>query len=564
LIERGGPTKGVPTTSEMTAAQADLDDVIFALQANLTRLEQGLSEICELKEKVFKKERELEKAIAQNKAALEEFGRSQKGFNDLVKRNQSADQTILDEREDIQTNEKNRALGLQDIDLKETCDSDIVRSLRAHLTSSQLLIDETMTADQMIQSWSETLRSREGLLQESLKKIKSEQDRLSQEITEGQRTFSELEQAIKERKQQFQDCEAENVALREQKHTLETELDSIGQSYCDLNEDLTERSPVLLKYLGLVNQLSKNAAAMGEMDSKMTKLICQNQFQILDETREKLQSNQESIALLFEEEEKFLKESRDSQSDLRILETGRDLIVAMRWGKWASRGLYQPNASTAPLMLLLFEQYCRQQVPFKQINVDQIADAMKMRDFSRSTCPGSGNGISQFKWATAELNIAKYVAAAAREVGYTAGELRCGGCPIEEICRAGYSLQEMKDSHFTVEEIRSGGWSVHEICSVGYSLKEMKSAGISAGDLRALGYSVMQLKEVCYLVEELRSGGYSLEEIQKAGYSVPKMRRAGVLANELRQLGYTARRLKQVGYTFEELRSAGYDLKSIL
>jgi hypothetical protein len=35
----------------MMAAQADLNDVIFA--GNLTRLKQGLSEICELKEKVL-------------------------------------------------------------------------------------------------------------------------------------------------------------------------------------------------------------------------------------------------------------------------------------------------------------------------------------------------------------------------------------------------------------------------------------------------------------------------------------------------------------------------------
>jgi hypothetical protein len=195
--------------------------------------------------------------------------------------------------------------------------------------------------------------------------------------------------------------------------------------------------------------------------------------------------------------------------------TGRDLIVAMRWGKWASRGLFQPNASTAPVMLLLLEQYCRQQVPFKQIR-ETIIDRT----------------ILKSEGFIAGMNLTGYYAAAAREMGYREEDLRSSGYSKEEIRGAGcvlqvrrrddgprYTATQLRQLGYRAAELRAGGYSMEEIQKAHYSLREIKDCKVPVSDMRLLGYTAMEMKEVGYRARELRAGGYSMEEIRGARYS---------------------------------------------
>jgi hypothetical protein len=50
-----------------------------------------------------------------------------------------------------------------------------------------------------------------------------------------------------------------------------------------------------------------------------------------------------------------------------------DLMTAVRWGVSESGGLYQPSESTAALVLLLFQQHCRQQGGFKPLSREDLA-----------------------------------------------------------------------------------------------------------------------------------------------------------------------------------------------
>jgi hypothetical protein len=93
----------------------------------------------------------------------------------------------------------------------------------------------------------------------------------------------------------------------------------------------------------------------------------------------------------------------------------------MKWGKKMTRELYEPHASTAPLMLLLFQQYCRLQVPLNQFNGSEIGDHQSETstvDLHRSD-------------TLAGLNLVGYVAAAARSglrtEGAEEGGISAGG-----------------------------------------------------------------------------------------------------------------------------------------
>jgi ribosomal protein L13E len=537
-----------------TSSKTKLTHAIYALHANLPRLELSLSEIGELKEKVLKKERELEEAIAENKAALEEvYARSQENLNESDVKGSPAD--VLEPEDDDATERVRRER--KDLETETETETKIYyrgesESAIALLMRAGAAMDEATVADLIIKSSSDDLTKRQAATKEALRVSRLAQDRLRVEIGEDERVLEELQREVEERRQKSRDCEAEKVALSERAVALETELTDLAKKFCELNEQLTgsseeeshailqsirgnaqssssaPRSPLLQKYAVAVNESEQNVAHISRLSLQLIELNLEDDdlCRQVEEVKGRLEPNRESASLMAAREEKLLGEMKACEAEASVLQTtGRDLIVAMRWGKWASRGLCQPSASTAPLMLLLFEQYCRQQVPFKRLDASEMKGVTYLRER-----------------LMAGLDVAEYVASAARDVGYRAGELRSGGYSAKEIYGVGFSLQEMKES----------GICARDLQTLGVTIGQLKDGGYTARELRNVRYIARELREAGYTARELIRGGYSLREIQQEGYTI---REIHLISADFKTLGVTMFALRQAGYTAQELRS---------
>jgi hypothetical protein len=538
-----------------------LTKAIYALQTNLPHLELSLSEIGELKQKVLKKERELEEAIAENKAVLEEiYARSQDDFNELLHGDESDDTDPLEPEDEDEATDKRMGRERNDLETEIETETKIYYQGETESAIALLMragvMDEAMVADMILKSSNDDLIKRQAATEEALRVHRIAQDCLRGEIAEDERVLEELQREVEERRQMFRDCEAEKVALSEKAVALETELADLEKKFCELNEQTTgssveeshallqsirrdpqqtnTRSPILKSFAAVVREFIDSSVQMTELETRMSDPRVEDLCRQEEEAREKLSLDRERVPSLATEEEKLLRETKACEAEASVLQTtARDLIVAMRWGKWASRGLCEPNPSTAPLLLLLFEQYCRQQVPFKRLDAREMSEAPDLS--RRFDCEGR------------VCDVGIYIATAARNFGYSAAELRTGGYSIQEIQQAGYSLREMVACGFTVVDLTALGVTIDQLKGAGCSAAELKEAACSAGQLKEAGYSAAELKR----------GGYSIQEIQQAGYSLREMVASGFSVDEFTSLGITIHRLRRAGFSAADPNRAG-------
>jgi hypothetical protein len=542
--------------NQTPAKELSTSEAIFVLHANLPRLEQSLSEIGELKIQVLKKERELEEAIAQNKAALEKvFGSSPEDFQELLKGKVNGN--MMTSPNDRKEFGKNGEMVPSSFEGRLTTDEECTPKVYFQKdTNSPLAImlarpmDETMVADLLIKPKRDELIKQNILIHEELEKNNIEQNRVLREIAEGERVTKELERGISARKKLFHDFGSERPNLIARKRSLETELNHVGAQYCEMNQAVTgispeesntilqsirddlsstqstdaARSPLLQKFVGVLNELNLIITETTQIDLRITEITSglQQQSRQLEALNEILKSNKQTAPLLARDNVKIMNSLNKWESRSSALEsTGRDLIVAMKWGKWASRGLYEPNVSTAPLILLLFRQYCRQQVPFERLKKQNTTGVPPEIVFLRP--PGA---------IVAGMNLSEYVAIAAKEIGYNGEDLRAAGYSTNEICAScilcvpyeegnplRYSASQLKQVGYRAGELKRGGYSIEEIHRLGYSLEEMKESGVSPEELRSLRYTANQMKQAGYSPSELKRGGYSDKEIRAAGYN---------------------------------------------
>jgi hypothetical protein len=477
------------------------------------RYSQAAERYSQVGEKIFKKEVEVEEAIAQSNEVLKEvYESSQEDFNALMKtgigdhikeegRNMGDDG---ESKDDLDNGEgmaemKTGSDGTEDRVHQRDDSSPIALSLLAELRRPRN--EETVT-DETIQFKRDSLKQRQTSIDRMLEIKKQEQER--------------VRLLIKSEKD-----ETKRTELMTEKQTLEEELERLGQQYYERNRDDTdvslEESHAYLKSRGDNTPYVQAVRKLEQIEDDLSKLSHLRKFQ------PKFRDNQETATSLQNEVNKLAEEKAVCESEERELEKApKDLITAaMKWAKWASYGLYVPDVSTATVVFLLFQQYCRQQVPFKRLEPtekDKYNSAL-----GRLTSPSAPVG----------LNLAMCMATAAREVGYSAGELKQGGHSTEEIHGAGYSLLEMKEGN------------------------------ISAGDLKQLGYPANELKRVGYAAGELKRGGYPIEDINAARYSLPAMKSGGFTANELKLLQYKAPALQEVGYSVRDLMDGNYSAKEI-
>jgi hypothetical protein len=324
-------------------------------------------------------------------------------------------------------------------------------------------------------------------------------------------------------------------------------------------------SPLLQKYVSVAEELTKSESELQALCARMSDLGVESRRVELSALLEKLRGHRESLPLLASDEEKFSRELRECESEIHRLDSTvrGDLVAAMEWGRRESGGLYRPSVCSAPVMLLLFQQFCRQHVPFKAKKKGEMGEAVTVDRLRRFGCTVSG----------------------VNQAGYDAGEARAGGFTVSEmgtwIGYGGYSSEEIGGAGYSLKEMRDGGSAV--LMNLGYTFAQLRQAGFTAKDLyqtrratcswlKSSGYTLAQLKAAGLTANELSVGGaYSVTEILGAGYSLQDLRDAAIPAHEWKRSNYTVSQLRQVGFTLREIGQipekealvAGYSLREI-
>jgi hypothetical protein len=134
--------------------------------------------------------------------------------------------------------------------------------------------------------------------------------------------------------------------------------------------------------------------------------------------REKRRYDQEvRVQLLLEAAKKLRKELKECEADERRLETlAEDLMSAMRWAQSESHGLDRASVTTAPVMLLMFQQFCRQEISAQRLKNRELGELFVTADRLRRWC------------------------------GCTGADLRKAGYNAQEALRGGYSVCELQEA----------------------------------------------------------------------------------------------------------------------
>jgi hypothetical protein len=253
------------------------------------------------------------------------------------------------------------------------------------------------------------------------------------------------------------------------------------------------RSPLIQKYLGVANELRMIATEIADLDLQMSGLDAEDQCRQEDDVREKLRcegdetnplfeeadetQEKESRALisfegdvearmsglgiddecrqvdlvreklrydrdvkrwiLVEERVKLSRELHECVSEEKVLNTlAEDVKAAMKWAQSETHGLYQPNVATAPVMLLLFQQYCRQQISSTATGAQQRLhlSGFVTVDRLRRWCRASTQELCLVGFSLHEIRLAGISCLELRSLGiYTPTELHVAGYDLVEV-----------------------------------------------------------------------------------------------------------------------------------
>jgi ribosomal protein L13E len=576
-----------------------LQMAISSLHEKLPLMERHLSEISELREKLVKQEQEMSEVISESKVVLS-----------LITKQCGGEASLGIPSSNEFAGEEEMKFGAENLQSSRGKDSVIFSQS----------ISIPLVADLTIKELKETWLQRQVCAKNVLTHVKNEQDCLCEEIANSERDLKLLESTIEERKASLSIYAIKQIALTEQISTLETELAALGDKYCELNQALlnqspeasnlvlqslrddpntiellsTSSSPLLRKYVGVVSELSVIVSDMNSLCVQISELGVESLHREELELKKKLRSNREAIDRLVIEEERAMKDLSDCESEYIESNLQGDLIAAMKWGQSTSGGLYSPNVSTASLILLLFQQHCRQQIPWNSLKKCPLCEVVTADQLKRYGCSGFGLKAAGYSavearragYSVSELSIgvrSVYSAEELLEAGYSVEEMKTGGISAKDFKALGYTIAQLKERGYTVQELRQAGYEIRQIRGAGFSLEELKDGGVTVHEFRSVGFTTVQLKQLQYSVRELSEGQANIgflrcdfvQEISEAGYSLQEMREGGISANELHVLGYSASQLKEVGYTVSELlqgrrgysvhqiKAAGYTLREM-
>jgi ribosomal protein L13E len=302
---------------------------------------------------------------------------------------------------------------------------------------------------------------------------------------------------------------------------------------------------------------------------------CESERVTLVEQREGLGKEFETLEMELQGfTEGLMEELKESESQSERLQTMKgDLIAAMKWGQLESGDLYQPSVSSAPVVLLLFQQHCRQQVSLHSLTKAGMGEFLTADRLRRCGCSVNvlkaagyvGSELRAGGFSALELKLGTFSVSEIHEAGYTLDEMRAIGISPSELKQI-FSLSQLKEVGYSLSELVSGehfpAYSVQELVKAGSSVQEMRDSGIPASKLRGV-FSVQQLKQVGYTPAELKTGGHPEKEICSAGYSLHDMKTSGIPVSTYKSSSYSVTALKLLGFSAHELELGGYSLSSI-
>jgi hypothetical protein len=608
---------------------SSLRETILSIYKSLPLMEQHWSEVCEMRVRLEQKEQEMSKTISDSKNMLKMLAHEILGdtfvtSGDAKTRSGKGTNPKDPKRKRKRAREDDDDDDLSSIALMLLADSKIANvntPPQTPFSTTGTTIAETlpvpMVADLTMKESKDSLMRRRSYVEDALEKTKADQDRVCQEIAECERNVKLLEGAMEERRQLISDCEVDKGLLDERRSNLRKEFEDLGSKYCEMNEALlgqsfeesraflesirvagdpssavNTRSPLLQKYLGVWNEMKQTEEEMEKLLTRVTELGAEDDVA----RRQVLELNGDLCVT----EEELMREAKDCECEIHRLDMSvrDDLMAALRWGVRESGGLYQPSVSTAPLVLLLFQQYCRQQVGSRALSREKLDEGVTLDRLRRYGCCVWGEGLKRAGYTASEVRSAGF-SLKELQLSSTADvkELHAAGCSLQEfkdagtpvvflrgagflfleLIRAGYSLAEsfpyskkqlMQQLGYSLQELKDGGvpvgllYSVKQMKELGFSLQEMKDGGVSPGDLKYLGYSLAQLKQVGYSCGDLWQICLSREEIGSI-FSPMELQQGGLTVSQFRSRGFPLSELKQLGFLAGDLRCGGYSLQEI-
>jgi hypothetical protein len=386
---------------------------------------------------------------------------------------------------------------------------------------SSLIINQQQSQEQQRQ-----------LLLSQVKEINSKQSQLKTDIQSCQDKQASTQIVVEELRLSMGNCQHTVRQLKEQQAGHEIKLTELSQRYSEMAHDLMgqshetsqqtlqdlrtsapvpspgsapgsapssnpssgepsegknfvmPKSPILQEYLRVVTQIKSLQAEVTlqlrnfdhheEEQHQCHDLLVQLQFKII--------KMENSCKQLHQEEKKLLEQIQQCEHYLHeITATQQDLHDAIKWSRNYSQGLLSSstvsplttspsplNSLTLPLILLFYKIFCRLEI--------------------------SENGKESERLM--------------RE-GLTPARLRRWGCEIIEIKKGGYSANEMKEAGYGLSELRRAGWSGADLKSAGWTLAEFMSDGVTGQELRVMGYTAAQLKSAGFSTMQLRTAGFT-------------------------------------------------------
>lgn len=118
-----------------------------------------------------------------------------------------------------------------------------------------------------------------------------------------------------------------------------------------------------------------------------------------------------------------------------------------------------------------------------------------------------------------------------RRAGFTAADLcykiKSGGCTLAELKSAGFDAQQLQAmAQIKVKELKDAGFEANELRKI-FAVAELVAGGFSADNLRRGGCTPAELKSGGFGVADMRNVGICVAELYEIGFTVAELKDGG-------------------------------------
>jgi hypothetical protein len=455
------PQTNEPLQSHELYPNHALRNIIEKYSENNLLIQQSLSEIKEIQNKLEKAEKSIRQQLSLDSNLQKQLLEHISTTTDQQSKPKPQQKAKTSSRTSPRSHESSSSGDLDTESAAFSVIESVITKERDHLNEQKhLLIEKFAHTDQeeeKLSAQKENIKS-QLLDQRSTAEIREMEQRSQEEILELRRIQSNIEQEMTQLANEYR--KSVSRALGQSYEVSDAILETVRE-HCER----PQASPLLSDYAACEIRYQHQQRVIDR-----TALSSQNEIQPL---REAYEANRSSLNAKLEELEKILLPSLLSERETLRSQVGlveqakealddlkKDFQDSLHWAKISANGFYEPSMQTLSTVLLCFKVHSRLELQ-------------------------SGKGKNALKTQ-----------------GLTPTRLRRWGCTVKELKNAGFSPQDLRDGHFTVREMRKEGYSLHDLIQCGFPPKELEENGFSARDLLAAGVSRDQLDEVGLEIED--------------------------------------------------------------